>query len=258
MSQQTRLLIGAVVFLGGIFVLARGYLSTRSLQNAEIVVSETTELVQKALDPTGYTLSPTAESMPNVIEQIKRSVIEEGRQIRVITQFGPTGIDDLGEAFAERLRFLTVPNLDRDFRASVSRGDPLGKKEWFDRYAPYELEVLSQSELPAMNPSGVRLSVLHLGEDGIDSEKTDRLENGFGVTIGTRGDRLPVPEDPVRAGLVAIEIVLPMMSMDMRTRKMTTAILGYRFAWNTRMQKWIPYESVVYKRPMSAFAPPRL
>jgi len=258
LSQQTRLLVGLVVLLGGLFVLARGYFSTRPVHGAEVLTAEVSETVQSALDPTNFTVVPTTDLMPDIIEQIKASVIEQCKEKHSIAQLGPTGIGDLGEAFAERLRFLTIPNLDRDFQASSSRGDPLDREQWFDRYRVYEQSIQDQKTIPAMNPAGVQVSVLSLAQGDIDSEKANRLGQGFGVTLGTRGDRLPVPEDPIQEGLVVVEVVLPMMRLDMITRKMATAILGYRFAWNSRMQKWIPYQSVIYKNPNSAFSPPLL
>lgn len=165
MSQQTRILIGLAVLFGGLLFLARRYYTTRSHQNAEVVITETTDFVESALSSTSYTVSPTSETIPSIIKQVQLSVVEQGRGLQAISQLGPTGVDDLGEVFAERLRFLTVPDLERDYRASASRGDPLSKEEWFDRYRSYQQSVLDRRAIPAMNPTGVKVSVLSLGID---------------------------------------------------------------------------------------------
>lgn len=71
-------------------------------------------------------------------------------------------------------------------------------------------------------------------------------------------NKFPVPEDPVANGFVAVEIVMPMYQYEVRSESMKPAVVGYHFAWYSRMRKWIPYESIVFKAPGQIFGAPSL
>lgn len=260
MSQINRLILAIVIVAAGIAVLARSYFLTRpppALSGIEATNVMVTEVVKASLDPARFDPAPSFEMMSDVYDQIRRSVLQDADTIESIRQIGPEALEDLGEAFVERLRFMIAPELERDYLASARRGDPLSRMEWGQRYEKY-IEIHSKDKVPALDAGAVELAVLKHDFIGRGLQQGARFEQGFDISTGARGDPLPAPSDPVAKGMLAVEIVMPMMRLEMVSNQMRPAIVGFHFVWNPKLKKWIAYESVVYMAPGSAFSAPRL
>lgn len=257
MSQRTRLIIAIAVLAGGLLVLTRQYLKSRPPAMPSVEAQEVTETVKTALDTSQFDVSPTTDTMPDILAQIRSAIIVQSQKIPPVQSLGSAGLHDLADAFVERIELITLPDYERDFAAAAARGDPTSRevaKEQFElRMSHYNSDAL-----PDMAPSKLEVSHIVLTADGEQevSHQT-RMARGFGVTTGHRTkNRLPVPEDPVREGMLAVEIIMPMMRKDAMTGELNPAIIGYQFAWNGRMKRWIPYQSVVFKDPNNVFSPP--
>lgn len=260
MSQRNRLTLAVAIVAAAFAVLLRSYFSTRppAVHNrtgaADIEVSEA---VRVQLDPARFDPAPPVEMLPDLYERIRRSVLQQAGAVEPIRAIGSDAVGDLGEAFVERIRFMIAPELERDYLASAQRGDPLSRAEWSQRYEKY-IEVLRKNAVPAMDVDAVELAVLKHDFIGRDMQQGMRFEQGFGATTGARGDPLPAPSEPVAKGMLAVEIVMPIMQMEVSSKNMRPALIGFHFAWNPAIKKWIPYESIVYMAPGNFFAPPRL
>lgn len=259
MSQKNRLFISICIGIAGIAVLLRSYIAIRPPANDGEVMKNApvSEFVKSELDPARFQSPPTAETIPDILEKIRLMVIQKGGDDDLMRSVGEDGLEDLGDAFVERLHFMFMPDLERDYSASVSRGEPLSKEEWAARYGKY-IKTNNKKSMPAIDPSALELTILRHDFIGREMQQSAKFGQGFGISTGKRGDPLPAPDEPVATGAMAVEIVMPMMQMEMLSKEMRPAIVGFHFAWNSTLKKWIPYESVVYKVPGSGFAPPRL
>jgi len=258
LSEKNKALIAVAIVLGGLIVLYRSYQSTRPPSLGQSIPAVATEEVKKALDPSRFTVRPTREEVPSVLEDIRFVVVEQALNNELIRGQDRSRAEDLGEAFVERLRFMFVPDPERDFDAFSRRGESRSYEVWASRFEKYISSQLDQDGLPALDPSGVRVVLLQLVNKGKISNDLEHLEQGFGVSTG-RGVKLAViPDEPLSEGMLVVEVVLPMERRDVRNGELVPTIQGYRFTWHTQMKKWIAFESVVYDSPGHAFTNPPL
>lgn len=260
MSQRSRLILAIAIVIAGVAVLARSCASTRP-PTTHILIDrpgmEISDVVKAELDPARFDEALSVESIPGIYDRVRQSVLDQANSSESVRQIGQRAVEDLAEAYVERLRFIIEPDLERDYAASAQRGEPLSIEKWSQRYDGY-VKSRVDSPIPAMDIDSVELMVLTHDFNGPEMQQGLRFEQGYDTSIGGRGDPLPAPSNPVAKGIPAVEIVMPMMRLDRLSKKMRPSLVGFHFAWNSGLQRWIPYESVVYHSPDAAMSPPRL
>jgi hypothetical protein len=214
-----------------------------------------TKNVANALELGRFTIQPSQGDVPYVLDQIRLQVVGQASQIEAINSVGIGCVEDLADAFIERIRLIAIPSFERDYPAAVLRGDPIDRESAKLSFEKYSEFTLGLGAIPAMGPSETKVILLTKRANA----KQSLLDEGFGVITGKRAEnRFPVPSDPVELNFLVAEITMPMMRFDHRVQSLKPAIIGYRFAWNKKKKQWIPFESVVYTDRNSAFSPPRL
>lgn len=257
-SQQTRIVLALGVVLGGSIVIVRSYLSTRAPAHIVGELIPATPEVQRELHPDRLELRPVLGEVPGVLSGMRATVIQKASEIERVSRNGPACVEDLGEAFVERLRFMIVPDAERDYKVVSERGDPRSFEVWSGRFEMFIESTRNQKIQRAIDPDGVMVSLVGLDMDGGIVTDHQRLEQGFGVLTG-RGVKLTVvPSDPVAEGMLVAEVIVPMERRDALSGRLVPTIQGYRFAWHTHKAKWIPFESVVYAQPGHALTAPPL
>ena len=258
MRERAQLLIAGGGLLVGVGVLLNAYLKSRppSIQAGDEV--EVTQEVRDALDDSRFT-ELKVDERADVLDQIRSAILRQALGIPRVHGLGDRSMQDLADAFAERVSSMYWPDFERDFAASQSRGDPKPREDALAIYEQRHAFLETQEWSPKVVFEGVEVSSIELGADGDLNIHRERFEAGFGVMTSNRNmHKFPVPDDPVENGLVAVEIVMPMYQYEVKSESMKPAIVGYRFAWNPRLSKWIPYESVVFKAPGQIFGAPAI
>ena len=258
-SERTRLLVAGSVLLVGGGVLVKSYLQSRPphARTGE-VKHEITQEVRDALDDSRF-VEFGEDEQSNVIDQIRTSVLSQARGISQVQRLGGRSSHDLADAFAERVLSMYWPEFERDFETSQSRGDPKPREDALEQFEQRRAFLETQDWGPKVVFEGVDVSLIQVGADGELSVQRERFAAGFGVLTSRRTMHLfPVPDDPVQDGLVSVEIVMPMYQYEVKSESMKPAVVGFRFAWNSSLNKWIPYESVLFKAPGEIFGAPAI
>lgn len=258
-SERMKFGIAAVVLLAGGGVLVMSYLKTRPPKMpAANTEHEITQEVLDTLDESRF-VELEVDQRADVLGQIEASIISQARKIPRVRELGEPSMQDLAKAFTERVSSMYWPDFDRDFSASQKRGDPTPREDALERFEKRAAYLESQDWGPKVVLDDVRVSLIQIGADGELNVRREGFDAGFGVMTGQRTmNKFPVPDDPVEEGLVSVEIVMPMFQYEVRSESMKPAVVGYHFAWNARMRKWIPYESIVFKAAGQIFGAPSL
>lgn len=258
-NERMRLIVAGIVLLAGGGVLLSAYFKSRPPSMPPLAVEhEITQEVLDTLDGSRF-VELDVDQRFDAIRHIESLIISQARKISRVRELGNQSMQDLANAFTERVSSMYWPDFERDFSASRKRGDPTSREDAlniFDNRAAY---LDSQDWDPMVVLDGVSVSLIEIGVDGELNIRRERFDMGFGVMVGRRTmNKFPVSEDPVENGLISVEIVMPMFQYEVKSESMKPAVVGYHFAWNARMRKWIPYESIVFKAPGQIFGAPTL
>ena len=150
-SNHGRLILAVAVVLGGSIILIRSFVSTRPPSVAERVDVPASIAVQDALDPARFSVRPSREDVPDVLVGVQKAVVEQAAALEECQRVGAS-LDDLGDAFIERLQFMLSPKAERDFSSISSRGDPRNFEEWESRFRKRIENNSRLSSLPAIEP----------------------------------------------------------------------------------------------------------
>ncbi len=256
MSTKVRMMVAVAVVAGGLFVLLRSYMLAGPPSATATSENEISAVVAKELGSDRFSVRLKPEDVSDSFDIIHASIIEQAKEIQSVRQLGTLGVEDLASGFVERIRFMLAPDISRDYVSFKARGDPRGIEEWtadFEKYIEYTQE---SKEVPGMDLEGVEVRLILFDRDGEQVLGQERLAQGFGMTIGTGVKSGVLPKESRIAGMLVVEVVMPIERMDMIKRHLAPAIQGYHFAWSPKIEKWIPYESVVYSVRGSAFGAP--
>ena len=254
---------GKVVVAAAVFVFGLGFVFWSWSQSKPPVVEqpefEITETVQELLADDRFDRRPQRNELPDVWAAVQHQIEEEADNITQVRSLGAVSVQDLGAAFVERLQLMLVPEFERDYRASVARGDPKPRDEAYEK-AKKAIEYFNEN--PPRLDMGLRTVEVSLlmppKEDEVVSGRSWEDE-GFGYLSSTRNSyHFPVPESPVDRGWLCVEVTMLLMQTDAITQRDHPAIVGYHFAWNAERSQWIPYQAVVYRSPAHVFAVPPL
>jgi len=227
-----------------------------STQQPAIAVPET---VRALLADERFDTRPSRDELDGVFAEVQRLVEKNGRVHAPINSLGKAAVQDLGVAFVERLQVMLVPEVERDFRASVKRGDPKPRDEAFEK-ANRAIEYYAKN--PPKLDMGLQTIEVNLLTPGNEDESVSGRhweEEGFGYLSTVRNKyHFPVPDNPVQRGWICAEVTMLLMRPDAISGRNHPALVGYHFAWNDKRQQWIPYQGVVYRSPDHVFAVPPL
>lgn len=257
-SDKMRLGVAVVICLAGGSVMVSGYLKSRPPKIHTHVEQGVSQEVLDTLDESRFVeLEEGGQS--EAIDLIQSAIIKQVGQIPRVRDLGDQSVHDLAQAFVERVESMYWPDFERDLRVARDRGDPTPEdtvREFFDKEAAF---IESLDWKPRVDFDGVDVSLIQIGLEEELNIKRERYEAGFGVVVGKRSmNRFPVPENPVEKGLMCVEIVMPMYLYEVKSESLKPAVAGYHFAWNTKMGKWVPYESVLFSAPGMIFGVPRI
>lgn len=258
-SERAKLLVAGSVLLVGGGVLLNAYLNSRPPSVPSVAdEQEITQEVRNALNNSRFT-ELKVDERADVLERIRSAILSQARDIPRVRGLGEPSMRDLADAFAERVSSMYWPDFEHDFSASQLRGDPMPREEALRKFEKRRAFLDTQDWGPRVVFEGVEVTSLEIGADGELIVQRERFDAGFGVMTAKRSaHEFPLPDDPVENGYVAVEIVMPMYRYEVKSESMKPVVVGYRFAWNPRLNKWIPYESVVFKAPGEIFGAPSL
>lgn len=255
-SEKMKLGVAAAIFLAGGGVLVNGYLNFRPPEIHNHVEHEVSQEVLDTLDTTRF-VELLEDGQSESIDLIQSAIVKQVQQIPRVHKLGDQSVDDLAQAFVERVSGMYWPDFERDFQASRDRGDPT--PEDLARVAFDKNESFHESFdwKPMVDFDGVDVSLIQIGPDEELNIERERFDAGFGVVVGKRSmNAFPLPENPVGNGFVCVEIVMPMYLYEVKSESLKPAVAGYHFAWNAKMGKWVPYESVLFNAPGMIFGVP--
>lgn len=262
MSTKLKIVLATLICVAGMLLLARAYVRSTPPPTPKRVVEKPSPTVEQELDPARFSVRIKRDDLeaqlPPVLDQIRASIIEQATGISQVRSLGAPAVNDLADAFIERLRFMLDPDAQRDYPSWSSRGDGRSFEQWSQLFANIIENKKKQTWTPGMDPGGVEVTLVRANDEGRADNRAARFGDGFGITTG-RGPPIEIlPENPIGAGMLVVEIVLPMERMDVIKKKPGRAILGYHLAWNPRLGRWVVYESVLYRGPDGVFSPPIL
>ncbi len=247
-----------VVFLVGLVFLVWSWSQSRApqVEQPEVVVTDT---VQSLLADDRFDTAPSKDELGDVFADIQRVIEQKASDHRQIRLLGTSAVQDLGLAFVERLQLMLVPEFERDYRASVKRGDPMPRDEAFDK-------AIKAIEYYAKNPrkldmglQTIEVNLLSVDHESDSVSGRDWADEGFGYLSCVRNKyRFPAPDNPVQSGWMCAEVTMLLMCQDAISSRYYPALAGYHFAWNAERQQWVPFQSVVYRSPDHVFAAPPL
>ncbi|MBL4698065.1 MAG: hypothetical protein JKX70_04445 [Phycisphaerales bacterium] len=258
-NERVRFSVAAIICLSGGWVLVSGYIKSRPPKTHIAAVEvEVTQEVLDTLEESRF-VELKRDSRADTIGEVESAIIKQARNIQRVRDLGDQSVLDLAAAFTERVSSMYWPDFERDFSASQRRGDPTPREDAKGMYDQRAVYLETQDWGPRVVMEGVGVSVIQISVDGELNIRRARFDAGFGVLVGKRNmNQYPVPNDPVESGYVSVEIVMPMYQYEVKSESMKPAVVGYHFAWDTKMRKWVPYESVLFKAPGLIFGAPAL
>jgi len=258
-SERMRFGVAAIVCLSGGGVLVSGYIKSRPPKmHMTAVEVEVTQEVLDTLEESRF-VELKKDLRADTIGEVESAIIKLVRKIPRVRDLGDQSVHDLAAAFAERVSGMYWPDFERDYSASQRRGDPTPREDarrMYDQRAAY---LETQDWRPRVVMEGIGVSAIRMGEDGELNIRRVRFDAGFGMVVGKRNmNQYPLPSDPVKSGYVAVEVVMPMFQYEVKSKSMKPAVVGYHFAWDASAEKWVPYESILFKAPGLIFGAPAI